>query len=218
LEESLPPEPTIKEVPNLMERPARLPANAVLLQTSEAAPLPARRKINRTALLLLISAAVLSLLVFGAILVFPLLTEQRVDQNHAVADSTPLSDQKQSTPTPSPTPSPAPESVKVRLRLISEGASGCSVYSGVRVSMTTKDRTFNAVTNRNGFASFSNVPCGDVAKIAAPEIQLQLNKGETLNVTRNIQCSSSDVYLGSYGDIKGTVVAEKFANACFKPY
>jgi hypothetical protein len=160
--------------------------------------------------------AILFVLALGWTLVVPLLTKQSVRQSQAVADSTPAPDQKPSTP--SPTPSPSPEFVNVRLRLIGEGASGCSVFSGVKVTLTARDRTFSAVTNRNGFASFSNVPCGDVLKITAPEIEMQFKKGETFSINRNLQCSSNDVYLGSYGDIKGALLSEKVANSCHKPY
>jgi serine/threonine protein kinase len=216
IKESPPPEPTIKEAPNLIERPARLPAYPEMLPTSAAAPLPARRRINTTALVLLITVAVLFVLALGWTLVVPLLTKQSVRQSQAVADSTPAPDQKPSPP--SPTPSPSPEFVNVRLRMISEGASGCSVFSGVKVTLTARDRTFSAVTNRNGFASFSNVPCGDVVKITAPEIEMQFKKGETFSINRNLQCLSNDVYLGSYGDIKGALLSEKVANSCHKPY
>jgi hypothetical protein len=168
-------------------------------------------------LVLLVSLATLLVLVFGSTLVVPLFTKRTANLNQGVANSTPTPNQQASQPSPSPTPSPSPEFVKVRLRLISEGASGCSLYVGEKVTLTVKDRTFSAVTNRNGFASFTNVPCGDVARITGPGIKLQF-KSETLSITHNLQCSGSELYLGSYGDIKGALVSEKFANACFKPY
>ncbi len=214
-EESSPSEPTIKEVPNLIQRPARLPANPAPLATSAAVPATGPGRRNKTALVLLISLAVLIVLAFGATLVIPLFTKRVVSQNQAVADSSPTPNQPAS---PSPTQSPSPEFVKVRLRLIGEGASGCSVINSTRVTLTAKGRAFSAVTNRDGVASFSAVPCGDVVKIVAPEVEMQFKKGETLSITRNLPCSGNDVYLGSYGDMKGTLVSERTANSCFKPY
>jgi serine/threonine protein kinase len=215
--EKSPSEPTIKEVPKLIQRPAVLPAPRVPHATSQARAQTERRGMKRTALVLFVSLAALLVLVFGTTLVVPLFTRRTANPNQVVANSTPTPSQQASQPSPSPTPSPSPEFVKVRLRLISEGASGCSLYTGEKVTLTVKDRTFSAVTNRNGFASFTNVPCGDVAKITAPGIKLQF-KSETLSITHNLQCSGSELYLGSYGDIKGALVSEKFANACFKPY
>jgi serine/threonine protein kinase len=214
-EDSSPSQPTIKEVPNLIQRPAVLSASPVPFATSQALPQTERRGMNKTALVLLISLAILIVLAFGSTLVVPLFTKRVVNQNQTIADSTPTPNQQTS---PSPMPSPSPEFVKVRLRLIGEGASGCSVISGARVTLTAKGRAFSAVTNRDGFASFSAVPCGDVVKIAAPEVEMQFKKGETLSITRSLPCSGNDVYLGSYGDMRGTLVSERTANSCFKPY
>jgi serine/threonine protein kinase len=216
--ESPAPEPTIKEIPNIIERPVHLTAPSVLLATSKHGIVPTRRRISKSVLVFLIAIPVLVVLALGWVLLAPLLSKKSINQNPAAADSTVRSDQQQSIASPSPTPTPSPEFVKVRLRLISQGASGCSVLSGEKVTLTTKNRFFNEVTNRNGFASFSDVPCGDVVKIAAPGIALQLKKGESLSITRNLQCSGGEIYLGSYGDLKGAPMSEREANACFKPY
>jgi serine/threonine protein kinase len=206
---------TIKEVSNLIQRPAVLSASPVPIVTSQGRPQAERRRRNKTPLVLLMSLAALIVLGFGSTLVVPFFTKRIVNQNQPVANSTPTPNQPAS---PSPTPSPSPEFVKVRLRLISEGASGCSVISKEKVTLAAGDRTFSAVTNRDGFASFNDVPCGDVIKIVAPGVQLQFKNGQTLSVTRGLPCSGNDVYLGSYGDIKGALVSERTANSCFKPY
>jgi serine/threonine protein kinase len=124
----------------------------------------------------------------------------------------------ESTPSvsPTPTPTPTPEFVNVRLRLISQGASRCSVYSGMKVTLATRNRTFSAVTNGSGVATFGNVPCGDAARITAPGIQLVLRSGAVFSISHSLQCSGSDIYLGSYGDLKGSLISEREANVCYK--
>ncbi|MEP6706731.1 MAG: protein kinase [Pyrinomonadaceae bacterium] len=159
------------------------------------------------------------LLIFGSAVVAPgfLLWLKRGNGSPAATSTPELASvsNPQVTPVPTPTPSPTPEFVKVRLRLISEGASGCSVYKGETVTLTTKDRTFNAVTNGSGIAAFSNVPCGDTAKITARGIKLQFKDG-FVSVSRSLKCLSDDIYLGSFGDTDGHVMSEKQANTCYK--
>lgn len=178
-----------------------------------------RRRLGPAIIVLLVLGLGL-LLIFGSAVVAPgfLLWLKRGNTNASpAATSTPelASVSNSQTPIPTPTPSPTPEFVKVRLRLITEGASGCSVYSGETVTLTTKDRTFNAVTNRSGIAAFSNVPCGDTAKITARGIKLQFKDG-FFSVSRSLKCLSDDIYLGSFGDTNGHVMSENQANTCYK--
>jgi len=181
---------------------------------------PSSRGRLSPAIVIVLVLGLVLLLIFGSAVVAPgfLLWLKRGNANASpAAASTPAlaSASGSQTPIPTPTPSPTPEFVKVRLRLITEGASGCSVYSGETVTLTTKDRTFNAVTNGSGIATFSNVPCGDTAKITARGIKLQFKDG-FLTVSRSLKCSSDDIYLGSYGDTDGGVMTEKQANTCYK--
>jgi serine/threonine protein kinase len=162
------------------------------------------------------------LLAIGSTLVAPALLarlKRSPDSSGPLAaDASPATMHEQiAKPTVTPVASPTPSSVKVRLRLISQGASGCSTYDGIRVTLITRNQTFRATTNGAGFASFSDVPCGDVAKISAPEVQLQMSAGRTFSISRAIECTSNEVFLGSYGDIKGALTSERVANSCFKP-
>src|SRR6266516_1511113 len=186
---------------------------------SYAAEPSSRSRLGPAIVVMLVLGLVL-LLIFGSAMVAPgfLLWLKRSNSNASpAATSTPdlASVSNSQTPIPTPTPSPTPEFVKVRLRLITEGASGCSVYSGETVTLTTRDRTFNAVTNRSGIAAFSNVPCGDTAKITARGIKLQF-KDESFSVSRSLKCLSDDICLGSFGDTDGHVMSEKQANTCYK--
>jgi hypothetical protein len=113
-----------------------------------------------------------------------------------------------------PTPTPTPELAKVRLRLITSGGSGCSTYSGLRVTLVTQNQTFKATTNGDGFAAFEGVPCGGDARITVPGMPLTLKPGRTFSVTRNLKCSGGEIYLGSYSDLTGAIMSEREAGAC----
>jgi hypothetical protein len=117
---------------------------------------------------------------------------------------------------PTPTPTPTPELAKVRLRLITAGGSGCSTYSNMRVTLLTQNRTFKATTDGDGVASFDNVPCGEIARISAPGIQLVMKPGRTFSLSKKLECNGGEIYLGSYSDGTGGQMSEREANVCYK--
>ena len=122
----------------------------------------------------------------------------------------------QPTLTPTPTPTPTPELAKVRLRLITAGGSGCSTYSNMRVTLLTQNQTFKATTDGSGFASFDNVPCGEVAKINAPGVPLTLKPGRTFSISKKLECNGGEIYLGSYSDVVGSQMPDREANVCYQ--
>ena len=184
--------------------------------STESEPRRNWRPILITVFSVVIGLALLSFFIAGRLLTWTSGGSNATEAAASTASPTPNATIIQLPPSPELTVTP-PEAIKVRLRLISEGASGCSVYDGMKVTLIARGQTFQATTNRNGYASFVNVPCGDVAKISAPQMQMQMGTG-TFSTTRQLPCSTNEVYLGSYGDLKGRLISETFANACHKPY
>jgi len=115
-----------------------------------------------------------------------------------------------SSPSPSPSPSPTvtqPVSVEVRLQLLSQGAMRYAPLEGTGVILVTNGQTFRAATDGRGLAVFRGVPCGDFASITAPDFELK--NGGVWRLRRRLQCTTSIISLGSFGDVSGRQLSKE---------
>ena len=104
------PMPTLKEVPHLIDRSARLPITSVLPAMSEPAaaipqpgPPPKRRRLSTPVLVALISIPILFVLAIGSMTVIPLLKKRNAVQNQPSTAATSVADHP-TTPKPADVP------------------------------------------------------------------------------------------------------------------
>ncbi len=104
------PMPTLKEVPNLLDRSARLPMTSVLPAMSEPAaaipqpgPAPTRRRLSTPVLVALISVPILFALAIGSMAVIPLLSKRNVVSDQPSTPATTAADHP-TTPKPADVP------------------------------------------------------------------------------------------------------------------
>ncbi len=86
-------EPTIREIPSLIERSGRMAAAPPSPTNLAPTPAPSRRKMSTAVLVLLISIGILGVLVVGSVLVLPWLSKRRAVQTQANNSSNDLSEQ-----------------------------------------------------------------------------------------------------------------------------
>jgi hypothetical protein len=114
-------------------------------------------------------------------------------------------------PTPTPTISP---SITVQVRLIAAGGSGCSFYDGVHMLLKTQGREYKAVTDSQGIATFTNVLCGGLAEVTAPDIRLMFRNDEVFRIAHTLNCSSGSIYLGAFDNLNGMIMPDEDAIKC----
>ena len=204
------PAPDLAPLPTIPAPAPEFPISPATPAVSLSQPPSGTRRWNPV--VILIAAAVLFVTVIGLTVSAPGIL-QRLRGTNAHSDPSNANgagpSPVASIPNKLPSPSPTPASVKVRLHIVDEltrqDFKTSSPAVNVTVSIRVNGKTIFHKTDRQGFVTFDDVPCGGEIQVTFPRVDYDNpDAAKTWTIKRNIACGSPIAALGTYFTASGT--------------